>query len=114
MNTLLKLEFAALFALSLFLFSMLPYAWWWYPALLLVPDIGMLGYLVNPKIGAMTYNLTHWLVLGVALNIIGHTAGLPLVALAGVIIVGHSALDRILGFGLKYTDSFRHTHLGHI
>jgi hypothetical protein len=35
-------------------------------------------------------------------------------ALAGVIMLGHSSFDRVLGYGLKYGDSFRHTHLGWI
>ncbi|WP_022923235.1 DUF4260 family protein [Serinicoccus marinus] len=26
----------------------------------------------------------------------------------------HSAVDRLLGYGLKFTDSFAHTHLGEI
>jgi hypothetical protein len=31
--------------------------------------------------------------------------------LAGIILLGHSSLDRVLGYGMKYTDSFRLTHL---
>jgi hypothetical protein len=27
-------------------------------------------------------------------------------------LFGHSAFDRMLGYGMKYTDSFQHTHLG--
>jgi Domain of unknown function (DUF4260) len=33
---------------------------------------------------------------------------------AGLIILGHSSFDRILGYGLKYSDAFQHTHLGMI
>jgi hypothetical protein len=29
-------------------------------------------------------------------------------------MLGHSSADRILGYGLKYSDSFHHTHLGWI
>jgi hypothetical protein len=32
--------------------------------------------------------------------------------LAGLILFGHSSMDRVLGYGLKYSDSFQHTHLG--
>jgi hypothetical protein len=35
-------------------------------------------------------------------------------ALAGVIIFAHSSLDRALGYGLKFSDSFTNTHLGRI
>lgn len=37
---------------------------------------------------------------------------LPLLQLAGVILLGHSSLDRVLGYGLKHADSFQNTHLG--
>ncbi len=35
-----------------------------------------------------------------------------LVQLAGIILFAHSSLDRMLGYGLKYEDSFNNTHLG--
>jgi len=112
MKTLLTLEYVALFGLSIFLFWLLPFAWWWYPVLILVPDVGMIGYLVSPQMGAMTYNLTHWLALGILCYVIGYFVSVPALEMAGIIIIGHSALDRALGFGLKYPDAFKHTHLG--
>lgn len=112
MAILLKLEFVALFALSMFLFSLLPYAWWWYPALILLPDIGMLGYALGPRIGAWIYNLFHLLFVGIGFYLIGAYAGLPLIEFAGIIMIGHISLDRVFGFGLKHEDSFKHTHLG--
>jgi hypothetical protein len=30
----------------------------------------------------------------------------------GGMLFAHSSLDRVMGFGLKFTDSFNHTHLG--
>jgi hypothetical protein len=39
---------------------------------------------------------------------------MPAMQLAGLIMFGHSAFDRLLGYGLKFKDSFNHTHLGHI
>ena len=59
MKTLLKLEEAAQFLACLFLLFKLDSEWWWYLLLVLGPDIGMLGYLVNARIGAVTYNLLH-------------------------------------------------------
>ena len=49
MKTTLKIEELAQFLLGIFFFSQLDYAWWWFPALLLTPDIGMVGYLVNTR-----------------------------------------------------------------
>lgn len=114
MTTLLKLEDLGLFGLSLLLFSQLPYGWWVYALLFLAPDLGMLGYLAGPKVGAATYNLTHHLGLAVLLYAAGILAAIPPLALAGAVMLGHSSLDRVLGYGLKYPDSFHHTHLGWI
>ena len=114
MNRFLKLEELGLFLLSIFLFSQLDFAWWVYPVLLLAPDLGMIGYLSGPGVGAATYNLTHHKGLAAVLYGAGILAGIPILALAGVIMLGHSSLDRVLGYGLKYPDSFQHTHLGWI
>lgn len=56
MKNLIRLEEIALFGLSIFLFSLLDYSWWLFSLLLLLPDIGMLGFVVNPKVGAYVYN----------------------------------------------------------
>jgi hypothetical protein len=114
MTRLLKLEEAGLLVLSVFLFSGLSFEWWWYPVLLLTPDIGMLGYGFGPRVGAATYNATHHRAVAVVCYLLGVLASAPWVSLAGVIMLGHSSADRILGYGLKYSDSFHHTHLGWI
>ena len=54
MKTLLKIEEAFMFGLSIFLFSKLEFAWWWYPVLILTPDLSMAGYLGGPQLGAAT------------------------------------------------------------
>lgn len=112
MQRLLKLEDLGAFLLSIFLFSQLDFAWWVYPALLLLPDLSMLGYLVNTKIGAQLYNFFHHQLLGMACWMLGIWLSLPALALAGVILFGHAAMDRLFGYGLKYPDSFHNTHLG--
>lgn len=114
MQKLLKLEEIGLFLLSILLFSRLPFSWWVFPVLLLAPDLGMLGYLISPRAGAATYNLTHHRGLAAALYAGGMFGSDGALALAGVIMLGHSSLDRALGYGLKHADSFQHTHLGWI
>ena len=69
MNNLLKLEELAMFSLSIFFFNQTDFAWWWFPALILLPDLGMLGYLVSTKTGAWMYNLFHH--KGIALLVLG-------------------------------------------
>lgn len=114
MNILLKFEELGQFLLSIFLFSLLPYAWWIFPACLLLPDLSMVGYAFNPRMGAWIYNLFHHKLMGIAVYGIGFFLTNPLLMLIGIILFGHSALDRIFGYGLKYPDNFKHTHLGWI
>lgn len=114
MKTLLKLEMVGLFGLLVFMFSQTAFAWWLYPVLFLLPDLGMLGYLVSQKIGAYTYNLVHHFAIATLLIVVGVLSEMGLVELAGIIMLGHAALDRVFDYGLKYTDAFRHTHLGQL
>lgn len=114
MKTLVRLEYAGLFIFSMFLFSRLPYAWWWFPALLLAPDVSLAGYFINPRVGALVYNSVHHLAVGIAALLVKHYMHSTFVELAGTILVAHSSLDRVFGFGFKYSDSFRHTHLGNL
>jgi Domain of unknown function (DUF4260) len=112
MKQLLNLEEWGIFLLCLFLFSRLPFAWWWFPALLLLPDIGMIGYLINPKIGAYTYNLLHHRAVAALVATYGIWIGSDNWKLAALILFAHISMDRALGYGLKYLDSFNNTHLG--
>ena len=114
MNNLIKLEEAALFILSIYLFSLLDYAWWWFPVLLLVPDLSMLGYLAGNKAGAYIYNLFHHRALAIAVYLLGIYMESEAVQLAGVILFSHSSMDRMFGYGLKYEKGFKFTHLGEI
>lgn len=112
MNNLLKLEEAAMFGLSIFLFSYTDFAWWWYPALILAPDIGMIGYAFNPRVGAFIYNLFHHKAIAILVLCVGWWLTSEWVTLAGIILFGHASMDRAFGYGLKYPDSFHHTNLG--
>ena len=114
MKNLLKLEEAFMFGLSIFLFSQLDYAWWWYALLILAPDLSMVGYLGGPRLGAMTYNLVHHKATGISIFILGMILASQPLQFAGLILFGHSSMDRMLDYGLKYPDSFEHTHLGMI
>ena len=114
MKTLLKLEGFALFVLSIFLFSQLPYPWWVYPLLFFVPDISMIGYARDTRVGAWIYNLVHHYGISIGLYLLGFFLGSLVLQLIGVILFGHSSLDRALGYGLKYPDAFTNTHLGRI
>lgn len=81
---------------------------------LLVPDISMLGYLRDPRLGAFTYNVVHNWALGLAVLGIGVWSAMAWVVLVGAILVAHVGMDRVLGYGLKLPSAFQDTHLGRI
>ena len=114
MKNMLKLEEFLLFGLALFLFSQLNYGLGWYALWFLAPDLSMVGYLANPRVGAWTYNLIHHKGLAVAVYVLGSLLAIPWLMFAGTILLGHSSLDRVFGYGLKYPDAFQNTHLGRI
>jgi hypothetical protein len=112
MKWLLRIEEFALFAASLWLFHKTDYSWWWYPALFLVPDLGMAGYVAGNRFGAATYNLTHHKAVALLMSGIGLWAGSGFLVMLGIVFLGHSSADRVLGYGLKHPTGFRYTHLG--
>lgn len=112
MKNLLKLEEFLLFCLALYLFDQLGYAWWLYAVLFLTPDLSMVGYLSGPRLGAVVYNIVHHKGPAIGLYILGSLLGQAPLQLAGVVLLGHSSLDRVFGYGLKYPDAFQSTHLG--
>lgn len=114
MNNLLKLEELGQFLLSIILFSQLDYTWWVFPACILLPDLSMIGYLASPKTGAWLYNFFHHKLVAIVILILGFCLSNSLITLSGIILFGHSAMDRIFGYGLKFNDNFKNTHLGWI
>lgn len=114
MQTLIKLEEFGAFLFSIYLFSLLPYPWWFYPAFFFAPDLAMVGYLAGPRLGAIAYNIIHHRALVLGLFVAGAWFHIPVLSVCGAIFFGHSSLDRVLGYGLKYGDSFQHAYLGEI
>jgi hypothetical protein len=113
-RVLLRIEGLVLFAASIALFSFQGQQWWLYPLLLLVPDIFMLGYLKNTKLGSIAYNFGHSYPVAALVVTLGFIFVSPITISIGAIWFGHIGWDRMLGYGLKYETSFQHTHLGHI
>ncbi|WP_242155871.1 DUF4260 domain-containing protein [Aestuariivivens sediminis] len=114
MQLLLKIEELFMFLLGILLFGHLDFAWWWFLVLLLAPDLGMLGYIVSVKVGAILYNLLHHKGIAIGVYIVGVYVQNQWVQLVGVILFSHASMDRIFGYGLKYFTNFKHTHLGEL
>ena len=111
---LLRFEEAFILACALFLYGHLHFSWFLFAGLFLTPDLSMLGYLRNPRLGAALYNLCHTLTLPIALVAIAYARHRPLALAIAILWVAHIALDRMLGYGLKYPTKFNDTHLQHI
>lgn len=114
MSNLLRWEGGILCAGAIFAYFWLDGSWLWFVLLLLVFDVSMVGYLKNPRLGALTYNLGHSVFLPGLLVILAWAFNWRLALFFGLIWLAHIGLDRGLGYGLKYPDDFKHTHLGWI
>ena len=109
-----RLEGGAVFVAATAVYFAADFDLLWYILLLFVFDIFMAGYLANPHIGAFVYNLGHSFI-GPSLVVIAFvfTDERWLFALA-CLWFAHIGIDRALGYGLKLTTGFKHTHLGDI
>ena len=114
MKKLLKLEELSLLILGIWAFSLLDLSWWWYVGLFLAPDVGMLGYLIHKRAGAILYNIFHNRFMAIAAFLCGYFLQNNDVMMAGIILFSHIAFDRMLGYGLKFEKGFKFTHLGEL
>jgi hypothetical protein len=110
-RTLLRLEGLAVFGAALALYADGDRSWWLFLVLALAPDLGMLGYLAGPRVGAAGYDATHFEALPVALGVVGVLADIEAAIAVALIWIAHIGIDRALGYGLKYPTAFKDTHL---
>jgi hypothetical protein len=111
---LLRVEEAGLLIAGVLLYAHLHFSWWLFAALSLAPDLSMLGYLANPRLGAALYNLGHFALVPLVLLGVAVTTVHPLGTAIALIWFSHIAFDRLLGYGLKYPAHFKDTHLQRI
>ncbi len=114
MKKILQLEELILLMASIYGFYLLNVEWWFYFLLVLGPDISMLGYLAGNKPGAIVYNIFHHKGIAVRIFLVGIIAQIWSMEVVGILLFGHSSMDRMFGYGLKYFTSFKQTHLGEI
>lgn len=107
----LHIEGFFVFALSVYFYMTLEFSWVLFFLLLLAPDIAMLGYLINSKIGAIIYNLFHTYTISLIIVFLGIIFSLPTILAIGLIWTAHIGMDRMVGYGLKYPTSFKENHL---
>jgi hypothetical protein len=108
----LRLEAFCLLASSLWAFQVQHAGWALFAVLFFAPDLSMLGYLINPRVGAVAYNAVHTTIVYGPLAAYGYFSGASVLFAVGLIGLAHVGFDRLLGYGLKYPLGFGYTHLG--
>jgi len=77
------------------------------PALILLPDLFMIGYVRGSLLGAYAYNAGHPYPAPALVALIGAGDRHPLLLAVGLLWLGHIGLDRVLSYGLKYDSAAR-------
>ncbi len=108
---LLRVEGAVSLALCLYCYHAIGVPWGWFLLLFLWPDLSMLGYLANVRMGANFYNLAHTATFPIALAGFAYARHSSAALSFAVIWMAHIQFDRALGYGLKYPTFFKDTHL---
>lgn len=114
MKKIIKIEEVAITVASIYPISHLniSLSWWVYLLLFFSPDIGILGYTISNKVGAVSYNILHHRGIAIAVAGLGLFYTNDYILLSGLILLAHASFDRIFGFGLKHSNGFKYTHLG--
>ena len=110
-NRIIRLEALLVFILSLICYFFVGESWLLFLVAWIIPDVGMIGYLKNKKLGALFYNTTHTYLFSLSLVSAGYYLDNNILLALGIIFTNHIGLDRFLGFGLKYPNGFKDTHI---
>jgi hypothetical protein len=110
-RVLLRAEGAAVAGSAIALYFNADFPWWLFLALVLAPDLSMIGYVAGPTIGTATYNAAHTYLLPVILAAVGVIGDADIAIQLGLIWLTHIGVDRAVGYGLKYPTGFKDTHL---
>ena len=111
---LLRLEGTAVLLTSLILYYNLNLSWLTFAIFLLAPDISAIGYLFNTRIGSISYNIAHIYILPLSIALLAFLLSWSLGWQIALIWTAHIGMDRLFGYGLKYPDNFKHTHLNQV
>ncbi|WP_411830172.1 DUF4260 domain-containing protein [Paenibacillus alba] len=107
-----RIENGFAFALSFYIYMHLNFPIWLFFVLLVVPDITMIGYAINKKIGAIVYNFGHTFILPLLLALCYLYFSKDYLLIISITWIAHICMDRVIGAGLKYQDSsFTKTHI---
>jgi len=113
-NVLLRLEGLSVLIAAIAVYAHQGGSIWLFLALILAPDLSALGYLMNVRVGSITYNIIHFYTLPMLLAGASFAFNMPTLLLIALIWFAHIGMDRVAGFGLKYPTEFKDTHMQHV
>jgi hypothetical protein len=108
---LLRLEGLVLFAAAVTLYVREDFSILVLVLLFLAPDLSFVGLTGGARLGAVAYDVAHTYVAPVLLASVSILAEWNVGVQLGLIWLAHIGFDRALGYGLRYPDAFRETHL---
>ena len=107
----LRLEGLFFFLSAIYFYQLLHGGWMLFIILFFTPDVSMVGYIKDKKLGAILYNLMHNYILALLIIAIGFLIlKNNTLILVGLILFAHISIDRFFGYGLKYSTNFKDTH----
>ncbi len=107
-----RVEAAAVLVATTVIYALVDASWVLFAALILAPDLFMLGYVRDTKLGALLYNVGHFYLMPIATMGLWWFFEWPQALAVGLIWAAHIGMDRMFGYGLKYQSGFKDTHLG--
>lgn len=110
----LHLEGLLLLGASVAFYANLDFAWSTFWLLLLAPDLSFIPYAMHRNVGTFVYNALHTITLPLTLITFALVTDWSLGTQLALIWLAHIGMDRAIGYGLKYTDSFKNTHLSKV
>src|SRR5215208_3214803 len=108
---LLRVEYLALLVLAIAIYWDRSESWLLFAVLFLAPDLSFIAAVAGTAWGIIAYNLAHTAIGPVVVSAIGIFLDWDLGIALGVIWFAHLALDRAIGYGLKYSLDKGDTHL---
>lgn len=107
----LRLEGAGIAAVATAAYFTIGGPLWLFVVLALAPDLSMLAYLAGSRVGSTVYNVFHTYLAPVTVGVAGVWLGMTPFIWVALVWAAHIGVDRTVGYGLKYSTGFKHTHL---
>ena len=111
-KNIIRVESLVVFLSTIFFYQTMQYKWIWFAILFFVPDIAIMFYMINKRVGSICYNIIHTYsipIIGILINSLFFK--MDFINIISLTFIAHISMDRFIGFGLKYPDDFKVTHI---